>query len=87
MKLTGQVTVNGNEPATSAVVEIHNSQGDVVDQVQVDAEGRYTYHLTPGQWTLNVWDSQGHRGKCSVTLGDDDKTCDLDLEEPKGAVS
>lgn len=86
MKLTGQVTVHGNEPATSAVVEIHNSQGDVLDQVQVDSDGRYTYHLTAGKWTLNVWDAHGHRGKTSVTLETDDKICDLDLQEPKGAV-
>ena len=86
MKLTGQVTVNGDDPADSAVVEIHNSQGDVLDQVQVDGEGRFTYHLTAGKWTLNVWDAHGHRGKCSVTLEDKDKICDVILEEPKGAV-
>ena len=87
MKLTGQVTVNGDEPADSAVVEIHNSQGDVLDQVQVDTEGRFTYHLTAGKWTLNVWDAKGHRGKCSITLEDKDKTCDVILEDAKGAVS
>ena len=86
MKLTGQITVHGKEPATSAVVEIHNSQGDVVDQVQVDSDGRYTYHLSDGEWTLNVWDAHGHRGRCSVKLGNnEDKTCDLDLQEAKGA--
>ncbi len=85
MKLTGRVTVD-DQPATSAVVEIHNSQGDVLDQVQVDLDGRYTYHLTEGQWTLNVWDAHGHRGKTSVTLEDDkDTTCDVVLQEPKGA--
>jgi hypothetical protein len=83
MKLTGRITVH-DEPASNAVVEIHNSQGDIIDQVQVDDDGRYTYHLTEGDWTLNVWDAHGHRGKTEVTLGSEDKTVDLDLEEPEG---
>jgi hypothetical protein len=83
-KLTGRITVHGDHPATSAVVEVHNSQGDVVDQVQVDADGRYNYNLSAGSWTLNVWDAHGHRGRHEVTLSDDDQTADVDLEEPEG---
>ena len=83
-KLTGRITVHGDKPATSAVVEVHNSQGDVVDQVQVDADGRYTYHLSEGNWSLNVWDAHGHRGTRELTLTDDDQTADLDLHEPEG---
>ncbi len=83
--LTGRITVHGGEAATSAVVEIHNSQGDTVDQVQVDGEGRYTYHLAPGDWSLNVWDAHGHRGKATVTLSEgEDKTVDLDLKGEGG---
>ena len=83
-KLSGRITVHGDHPATSAVVEVHNSQGDVVDQVQVDGDGRYNYNLSAGSWTLNVWDAHGHRGRQQVTLSDDDQTADVDLEEPEG---
>ena len=84
-KLSGTVTVHGDAPAASAVVEVHNATGDVVDQVQVDGSGRYVYHLAPGTWTLNVWDNHGHRARVEVTLEDgDDKTFDVQLEEPEG---
>ena len=83
-KLTGRITVHGDHPATTAVVEVHNSTGDVVDQVQVDADGRYTYHLSANTWTLNVWDAHGHRGKQEITLTEDDQNVDLDLHEPEG---
>ena len=85
-KLVGRITVHGKEkPATTAVVELHNSVGDVVDQVQVDGDGRYTYHLAPGNWSLNVWDAHGHRGAGEVSLDDgEEKTFDIDLQEPEG---
>lgn len=79
-KITGIVTAHG-EAATSAVVELHNSNGDVVDQVQVDAEGRYTYHLTQGKWILNAWDAHGHRGRNEVSLGADDMEVEVQLTE------
>ncbi len=81
MKLTGTVTVHGGEPAKSAVVEVLNPSGDVLDQVQVDHGGRYLYHLRSGLWTLRVWDAHGHRGRAEVQLGDTDKVFDLDLDE------
>lgn len=82
-RLTGRVSAHG-EPALSAVVEVHNSSGDVVDQVQVDADGRYTYNLSEGTWVLNVWDAHGHRGRTEVSLGADDATQDVELSEPEG---
>lgn len=81
-KLSGRISAHG-EAATSAVVEVHNASGDVVDQVQVDGEGRYTYHLSEGQWTLNVWDAYGHRGRTEVTIGADDASADVELSEPE----
>ena len=83
--LRGHVTVHG-EPALSAVVELHNAQGDTLDQVQVDGDGAYIYHLVPGQWSLKVWDAHGHRGSATVEIdeGDDDKLVDVALEEPEG---
>ena len=83
--LSGLVTVHGDNPALGAVVELHNATGDVVDQVQVDGEGRYKYHLAAGRWRLKLWDSHGHRGSAEVTLEDgDDKTLDVTLEEGGG---
>ena len=80
--LTGRVTVNG-EPVPTAVIELHNSQGDVVDQVQANDDGRYTYHLSPGDWTLNVWDAQGHRGRRGVTIAEQDASADIELAPNK----
>jgi hypothetical protein len=83
--LTGRVTVHGETPARTATVELKNSQGDVVDQVAVDEEGRYRYHLAAGDWSLNIWDAHGHRGRAQVSLSDgEDRTLDVDLEEPEG---
>jgi Carboxypeptidase regulatory-like domain len=86
VKLFGSVTVHdGAKPAKTAVVELRNAGGDIVDQVQVDADGRYTYHLAPGEWSLNVWDSHGHRGRVTVTVAEgEERKLDLDLEEPEG---
>ncbi|MGH2808271.1 MAG: DUF1416 domain-containing protein [Actinomycetota bacterium] len=83
-KLSGNITVHGDKPAATAVVELHNSQGDTLDQVQVDDRGAYTYHLVPGSWELNVWDAHGHRGTAKVELGDEDREVNIDLEEPEG---
>ncbi len=83
--LKGKVTVHGSHAATTAVVELHNATGDVVDQVQVDSEGAYTYHLSPGTWTLNIWDAHGHRGHAEIELAEgEDKVANIDLEEPEG---
>ncbi|MFN2388507.1 MAG: carboxypeptidase-like regulatory domain-containing protein [Actinomycetota bacterium] len=82
--LSGRVTVHGNQAAGGATVEVHNANGDVLDQVQVDDEGRYTFHLGPGRWSLRVWDAHGHRGRLDLELSDADESIDLDLEEPEG---
>lgn len=83
--LRGRITAHG-EPARSAVVELHNSHGDVLDQVQVDDQGAYIYHLVPGRWQLNVWDAHGHRGTAAVSIeeGDEDTVLDVGLDEPEG---
>jgi hypothetical protein len=83
--LSGRVTVHGDKVAKTANVELHNSSGDVVDQVSVDEDGGYLYHLAAGTWTLNVWDAHGHRGRAEVEIADgEDKTLNLDLDEPEG---
>ncbi len=55
-------------PVSDAVVELHNAGGDVLTQVQVDAEGRFVFHVTPGRWSLHAWDRRGHRGRADVTV-------------------
>ena len=83
-KLHGKVTVHGDMPASTAVVELHNAQGDTLDQVQVDDRGAYIYHLVPGQWRLNIWDAHGHRGSAQIELSEEDQQVDVDLDEPAG---
>lgn len=83
--VSGRVTVHGDKAAVTATVELHNSAGDVVDQVQVDDNGSYRYHLAAGHWTLKVWDAHGHRGNQELDIADgEDKTLNIDLEEPAG---
>lgn len=82
--LSGTVTVHRG-PARHATVELHNATGDVVDQVQVDDSGHFTYHLPPGKWSLNIWDPYGHRGSTEVTVDkDESKQVFVALVEPKG---
>ena len=78
--LSGRVTLPGNEPARNAVVELHNATGDVVDQVQVDDDGVYRYHVSAADWRLRAWDAQGHaaRAEASVAEGED-KRLDIEL--------
>lgn len=84
-KLRGRITLHGADPARTATVELHNATGDVVDQVVVDDDGRFTYHLAPGTWTLNIWDAHGHRGRETVGLEEgDDKVVEIELKEPEG---
>jgi hypothetical protein len=82
--LSGRITVHGSKAAATATVELHNSTGDVIDQVQTDHDGRFTYHLVAGRWSLRVWDEHGHRGDAEVDLTEEDHELNLDLEEPEG---
>lgn len=83
-QLTGTITVHGDKPAKQATVELINETGDVVDQILVSDDGRYAYHLAAGNWTLNIYDPHGHRGREHVHLGDEDVTVNVDLGEPEG---
>ena len=79
--VSGRITVQG-QPANRATVELHSGTGDHISQVVVDDDGRYRFHLAPGNWRLNVYDAHGHRGKTQFELGDEDETVDLDLSVP-----
>ncbi len=82
--LSGRITVEGGRPATDAVVELHNATGDVMDQVRVNDDGRYRFYVSPGIWSLTIWDPYGHRGVGEVNmLEGDDKTLDIDLTQPR----
>ena len=52
--LSGRITLHGSKPARTATVELHNASGDVVDQVQTDDDGRFTFHLVAGVWSARV---------------------------------
>jgi len=79
--LSGRVLIGNEEVALDAVVELHNSSDDIVDQVQVDSIGRYKFHLSEGSWSLRSWDPHGHRAEGLALLGpDDDVSLDLRLE-------
>jgi hypothetical protein len=85
MILTGRVTLHGQSAAQNAVVELHNSNGDVLDQMQVDRSGIYAFHLVAGRWRLRAWDNQGRRALTEVQVSDKDTVLDIDLTEPEGA--
>jgi hypothetical protein len=77
--LSGTVKRPTGEPASTATVELHNSSGDVLDQVICDVQGRFRYHLVPGQWSLFVWDPAGGRAEVEVQLKED-AAVSIDLE-------
>lgn len=85
-KLTGRVTIPNGKPAFGSTVELHNATGDVVDQIVVDDDGRFTYHLAPGTWNMRAWDNRGHRGAAQITLEEGDELeVGLELDESEGA--
>ena len=82
--LSGRVTAHGH-PAAGAVVELHNAAGDVVDEVMVDDDGRYSYHVSPAKWSVKVWDRAGHTGSANAEVAEgEDKVLDVALGEPEG---
>lgn len=83
--LSGSVTGPTGEPARTATVELHNSAGDILDQIVCDGEGRFRYHLSPGAWRLFVWDPTGGRAEISVELQkDEDTSVDIGLQATAG---
>ena len=84
-KLSGTVTTPDGAISPEAVVELHNSSNDTLDQVVVDDDGRYTYHLVEGTWVLRAWDAHGRRASVTVTLATgEDQDLDIELVEPEG---
>jgi hypothetical protein len=79
-KVLGSVRVRSFGAARSATIEVHNSTGDVVDQVRTNDDGGFIYYLSPGTWAFRVWDAWGHRGRGEITLTEEDEATKLDLE-------
>jgi hypothetical protein len=78
--LSGRVTLPDNQPARTAVVELHNATGDVVDQVQVDDNGVYRYHVSAADWRVRAWDAHGHAARAETTVAEgEDKKLDIEL--------
>ena len=87
-QLSGVVTVNEGQPARHATIELHNSTGDIVDQVVADDSGRFNYYLSAGTWTLVVWDPFGHRTSTQVYIEQGEtKNIELELIGPEGVPS
>jgi hypothetical protein len=78
--LRGAVTRGSGNVAPDATVEIHNAAGDVVDQVQVDAQGRFEFHVTPGSWGLRAWDPHGRRARSPAEVAEREVEVELRLE-------
>jgi hypothetical protein len=84
--LSGKITKDDGSPALDAAVEVSNSSGDVIDQVKVDSDGAYKYHLAAGTWALKAWDPHGGRGSLDVTLAEGETaTGNIKLAPGEGA--
>ena len=75
--IKGRVTSKRGASIGAPTVELINPTGDIVDQVQVDADGRFALNVSPGTWNLKTYDPQGQRGEASVSVGDDDAVAEL----------
>jgi hypothetical protein len=78
-KVVGLVRHQDGTVPASATVEVHNSVGDVVDQIRVTDEGSFIYYLSPGKWTFMTYDGRGHRGNHEVALDEEDGTISIHL--------
>ena len=58
--------------------------GDILDQIVCDSNGRFRYHLSPGDWRLFVWDPKGGRAELGVTLQKNEETA-VDIDLPRMA--
>lgn len=70
--IEGLATAQRQTPVGGITVELINQTGDIVDQVRVDDEGRFTLHVSPGTWKLRAYDPNGQRGETSVSIEDED---------------
>ena len=77
--IKGQVASQIETPIGAITVELINPSGDIVDQVQVDAEGRFLLHVSKGTWKLNAYGPQGQRGQASVEIDSDDVSTQVTL--------
>jgi hypothetical protein len=79
-KVEGIVKYEDGRLATEATVEVHNSTGDIVDQLRTADGGAFTYYLCPGPWNFFTYDGEGHRGNARVTLAEGDAAVRVDVE-------
>jgi Protein of unknown function (DUF1416) len=77
--IKGQIASPLDTPIGAITVELINPTGDIVDQVQVDAEGRFLLHVSSGTWKLNAYGPQGQRGEASVEIDSDDVSTKVTL--------
>jgi hypothetical protein len=72
--------ISERAPAIGAItVELVNRTGDTVDQIQVDDEGRFILHVSPGAWKLRAYDPNGRRGEAAADVADEETLVELAL--------
>lgn len=78
--VSGTVKHEDGSTASGATVEVHNSTGDVVDQIRTTDAGFFTYYLSAGKWVFKMYDGEGRRGGKEVALDEVDGSFRVDLE-------
>lgn len=78
-KVVGLVRHRDGSVPSGATVEVHNSVGDVVDQIRLTEDGSFIYYLCPGKWTFMTYDGGGHRGNQEVALDEEDASISIHL--------
>jgi uncharacterized protein YfaS (alpha-2-macroglobulin family) len=77
--ISGHVSGERATPVGGITVELINSAGDIVDQVQVDDDGRFKLHVSPGTWKLSAYDPGGRRVEATTEVADEEAKVELVL--------
>lgn len=68
-KLYG-VALKGSDPVSGVSVSLTSSSGSSGGEMNTDAEGAFSFDVSPGEWKLN-WKSGGDSGSLDVTVPED----------------
>ena len=77
--IKGQVAAERETQIGAVTVELINPTGDIVDQVQTNADGSFALHVSQGTWKLRAYDPQGQRDEVTVSIDNDDIPAELNL--------
>jgi hypothetical protein len=79
LRIQGKVTKAG-EPAEGAYVGLIDPEGLFVAERRTAEDGAYSFHTTPGSWTLS-FRAAGARPIELTVSGESEETVDVDLPE------